>query len=624
MGDCLNRFIDRISAPLLALLFAVAAFALYGVALRAPFLFDDYTSIVANTRLVRLWNYIPPAGPRGVGYLSFALNYAASGLEPAPYRAVNIAIHALNGLLVFYLLGRVADHLAPERKGGRNRALAAAAALLFLVHPVQTGAVTYVVQRFTSLSTLFYLLSFTCYLSAAERYRREGRFLDRGHLAPYVASVVSVLLAMKTKEIAFTLPLAILAWEFLFRRKGGGGGDWPVPLAYYLPLALSILVVPAQFLGSTSSIGELLGEVERRSRETTEIGRWEYFLTEARVLVIYVRLLFVPVGQNLDYDFVVSRSLLEPAVLLSFSFHALLVAAAVRIYRRAASGIILLIPFGVFWFYLTLSVESFIMPIHDVIFEHRMYLPSPGMIAAAAALLATAAERLPGERGRKALPCLLAASLLVLSALTVSRNLLWSDGIGVWRDAIAKSPGKARPRANLAELYLKLGRTAEAERELVEALRIDPSIPLLHNTLGNVYKLQGRFPEATAEYERALLLDPRLAEAFYGVGTILAEKGDRQGALQYLRKAVELSPGMYEAYVVIANVYDVMGRKEEALRLYAYAIAIRPDYDLAWFNQGILREGTGDREGARGDYRKALSLNPSLESARKRLETLGR
>jgi hypothetical protein len=523
------------------------SFCLYGVAIRAPFLFDDDANIVSNTNLAQLLESLLVAGPRGVGYLSFALNHAFSGLDPAPYRATNIVIHALNGLLVYRLVRQVADHFAPPGEGGTNRELAAAVALLFLVHPVQTGAVTYVVQRFTSLSTLFYLLSFTCFLSAAKRYRRGGRFPDRRHLVPYAAAVVSAVLAMKTKEIAFTLPLAIFAWETLFRRKGSGNGERPLPLPYFLPFALSILVVPVQFLGTTASIGELLGEVGRRSMETTEIGRWQYLLTETRVLVTYVRLLFVPVGQNLDYDFAVSNSILEPAVLLSIAFHAFLVASAVRIHRRNRSGLVLLVPFGVLWFYLTLSVESTFVPIHDVIFEHRMYLPSPGMIAAAAGLFVTAAGRLSGDTGRKALPWLFVASLLVLSALTISRNLLWSDGIGIWRDTVAKSPGKARPRKNLGVALDQAGKSDEAIAQYLEAIRIEPHSAVTYANLGTALYESGRKADAIACYRTALRYSPGLAEAHLNLGIALEDRGNAAEAILHYREALRLRPGLLQA-----------------------------------------------------------------------------
>jgi tetratricopeptide (TPR) repeat protein len=625
VGDRLKRRPVRLL--LLGLLFAATAFALYAPALRSPFLFDDYTSIEANPRIAEVRNFLPPSGPRDAGYLSFALNHAASGLDPLPYHAVNVAIHALCALLVFLLVGSAADHLSPggaraeEGGDGRNGPVALAAALLFLVHPVQTGAVSYVVQRFASLCTLFYLLSFACWLAASARYRRGGRFLEARHLVPYVASFLSALLAMKTKEIALTLPLAIAAWELLFRRKGAGAGERAVPAAYYLPVALSLLVVPAQLLSSAASPGELLGELERRTAETREIGRWEYLLTETRVVATYVRLFFLPAGQNLDYDYAVSKSLLEPAVLLSLAFHALVVAVSVRLYRRTEAGRILLVPFGVLWSYLALSVESGAVPIRDVIFEHRMYLPFAGMAAAATAAVEAGALRLAGERGRRALPVLLAAALLALSALTVARNVLWSDGLGIWRDAAEKSPAKARPRANLAALHFDGGRMEEAEREYVAALRLAPALPLLHVNLGNVYRVQGRRGEAAAEYRRALVCDPRFAEAHYGLGVVLAESGAREEGLGHLLLAVALSPSMHEAWVALANAEDGLGRKEEALAAYSRAIALRPDYALAWFNRGIAREGAGDRDGARSDFRKALELDPALAEARRRLDS---
>ncbi|MDA8105706.1 MAG: tetratricopeptide repeat protein, partial [Nitrospiraceae bacterium] len=268
--------------------------------------------------------------------------------------------------------------------------------------------------------------------------------------------------------------------------------------------------------------------------------------------------------------------------------------------------------------------ESSIIPIRDVIFEHRLYLPSSGLISSFLTGLFISAERLLKEKSRNFLIVFIASVLIIFSALTINRNMLWQDGVSIWKDTIEKSPFKSRPYSNLANLYQEKRMYAEAENNYLKAIELSPSSSGLHNNLGNVYKAQARYTEAINEYTKAIDLDPKFAEAYFNLGVTLSDLGQKENALFNLNKAIEFSPLMFDAYISLGNVYDDMGRKAEALEAYTKSLEINPYSYMAYYNRGIFYERIGDIENAKKDYFKALELNPGWDLPGNQLERLGR
>lgn len=601
----------------------VATLLLYQNILYAPFVFDDHHSIVNNLRLHDPMNFVPPVGPRDVGFLTFALNFALSRFSVFSYHLVNILIHIVNALLVFVLYRSLVKRFSPQSSDGRNFLLAAAISLIFLVHPVQTNAVTYIVQRFTSLAALFYMLSCILYIRASDVFSEKRQFFRPLHLVLYLLSLVSVALAMKTKEITFTLPLMIVLYELLIRLHKGAVQR--PPLLYLAPFVMTLLIIPAGIIDTGVTVGEMLGELSDKSMEDRTVPRTDYLFTQFRVIATYLRLLLFPSGQNLDYDYPVFGSLADPAVFLSLLLHLALFGAAVYLFARlrGRDSVVLLVPFGIFWFYLTLSVESSIIPIRDVIFEHRLYLPSAGIIAAFVAGLTAAADKLGQEKGQRAAAVFFVAVVLVLSSATIRRNTIWQSEQSLWEDTVRKSPLKARPHGNLANAYHKAGRSDDAIREYLRAIELRPDMEGTYNNLGNAYKALGRYTDAVSAYIRGIDRNPRFAEAYYNLGVVLNENGEPLKALENLKKAVEINPKLYDAYMTMGNIYDDSGMKGEAFQAYSKSLEINPYSFMTYYNRGVFYEGVGDRENARKDYLRSLELNPAWEMSRKRLQEMG-
>src|SRR5205809_1803228 len=422
-------------------LFAVTL-AAYWNSFRVPLVFDDLVTIQMSTtvRFGELgWNFI---SPRSVLYKTFTLNYLWSGQEVWSYHVVNFILHFLNGLLIFVIAERIFQGLRPSRfpreeeSKSNSRIYAALAAAFFLVHPVQTESVTYISSRSELLSTFFYLIGFLIFVWWPV-YRI-------GFLCT-LAVGVAYFFGLGSKETVITLPATIFLYDYLFL-SGATFRPLIARWRFYCPF----------IIGGAGAIYYLLTVALRQSVGGSLPGHlswWHYFLTEIRVLVRYVQLLFFPIGLNLDYDFKPSTSPLEPAVIASFVFLSALLFLGWKLRRRAA-----VFAFSILWFFITLSPTSSVIPILDVIFEHRLYLPLVGVCLSLPLLVEMAYGKL---RQRFAIPgSAFGYSCLVLIALigtTLVRNHVWGDEVRLWEDVVAKSPGKERGYHSLSFAYYKRG-----------------------------------------------------------------------------------------------------------------------------------------------------------------------
>jgi tetratricopeptide (TPR) repeat protein len=576
----------------------------YGNTFHVPFTFDDITSLVEKPVIRDLGSFLGRAdgylyNPRRfVANLTFALNYRVGGLSVFGYHVVNLLIHLCSALLV-YLLTRLtlaSPHLAKSRLVSGFRSLPPVAGLLFVVHPVATQAVTYVVQRYASLATLFYLASLVCFAAARNEQERLGRRLAPSALLRFGAATLAGLLALATKEISFTLPFALLLYEGMF---------YPMTRFKRLLVAVAGVVGALVFLGvafvAGGRIGALLTDVGQALTESRVISRGDYLLTQFRVLVTYLRLLVLPVGQNLDYAYPIAKTLFSLPVLASLLFLALLFAGAVALLVRAGRGggepLLRLIAFGIFWFFLTLSIESSIIPITDVIFEHRLYLPLAGVSMAAAAGFSLLGRYLPRAAGR----LLVAVVVILLALATWQRNGVWGDSVALWRDVIAKSPGKARPYNELGKVYFDRKAYPEAVAAYREGLRLDPAFAPACNNLGVVLLKLGDLDGAIAQYERFLQLKPDFAEAHNNLGAAYRKKGNFAAAMEQYRIALRLKPDYASAYNNMGVAYALQGKYAEAAEQFATAVRLQPD-------NGEFRENLAKVYDLRGEKEKAAAV----------------
>jgi Flp pilus assembly protein TadD len=526
------------------------SFALYANAMPAAFQFDDTTSIVDNPAIAALdprawWSFWPG---RILAYGSFALDRRVHGLTPTGFHVTNVLVHAAASLAAYWLLVQLAAQATP-RVGARWAALAGAA--VFAAHPLQTQAVTYVAQRCASLCAALYLATVSVWL--------YGQLPARRGRARWTLPVALLLgLATNfTKELAITLPLAVLLVDRVAFAGERGTLRRVAPL---LPLCAVVPLVAA--------VGHRFGVAGGGlSGETTLVSRGTYALTQIDVVARYLRLLVLPLGQNVDHDIAWRHAIGEgsPPLLLLVLLHAAVLAAAIAAWRRGAR----LWAMGPLWFSLTLLPESSVFPIRDAMFEHRLYLPMLGP----ALLAGLSLERLARWR-RPAGVAALAGVILLLGGLTVARNRVWRTPETLWRDAVAKSPGKARPWLGLGAALGRAGATGEASRCLERALALRPDYEEAWTNLGNVRLRAGDLPAAITAYHRAIEVKRDHVAAWYNLGVALDRAADLEGAAQAYSQALRLRTDDAASLNGLAGVRLKQGRAEEALPLARHAAAL--------------------------------------------------
>jgi len=616
------------------LIILVVGFLAYSNTFHGPIQWDGVQMITENPVIKDLGNFISNArgyefNPRRfIGNLTFALNYKFGGSSVVGYHAVNLIIHLITALLVYFLVILTFKTPFTRLSGGSvtlSPFIALFSALLFVSHPIQTEAVSYVYQRFTSLATLFYLLSLVMYVKgrlASEGQEDTGQDAEGGgqpgeekingrSLLFYLVSLIAAVLAMKTKEIAFTLPIIVILYEFTFFKL-----SFKKKILFLVPIALTLIIIPLSLLQSSKSIGELLSDVSAKARLQTNMPRWDYLMTELRVIVTYIRLLAAPVNQNADYDYPIYTSLLTPPVFLSFIFLLLILGLGAYLLYSSQRGRLKtspsapherLIGFGILWFFITLSVESSVIPIVDVIFEHRVYLPSVGFFVGLSTGLLLLAQRFKIENIIAAFLCL---AIVALSGLTYARNSLWMNTIKLWSDTAMKSPNKPRPHFNLGDAYADAGRMDESLSEFEKAVVVKPYDPQAHYNLGVAYSKRHRNDEAVREYQNALYLYPAYANAHNNLGFTYAEMGRENDALQEYKAAIAIMPDYADAHFNLGSVYADRGLYDEAISELQRAIAINPEYADALNSLGNVYLKLGRLNEAAEEFQAGLKLTP--------------
>jgi tetratricopeptide (TPR) repeat protein len=524
------------------------AFQVYAPALGGPFVFDD-TSLPYHTQdfpnALRAWI----GGVRPLLMFSYWVNYRFSQ-APFGFHVINIVIHLLNSFLVFFIARKL---LQPSSS---DWLLPAFAGAVFLLHPIQTEAVSYIAGRSECLSVLFFLAAFAVFL-----YRRPPAVSWR------IAIAVLVLFgaAAATKEHTLTLPALLLLTDYYWNPGFSCSGirrNWRV----YVPIALGAA-------GGLAWVARILAHNGSAGFGVKDFTWYQYFFTQCRAFFVYLRLLAFPAGQSLDWDYPISRNILDHGAIFGLAAILALTAAAIYFRRRYP-----LASYGFLVYLLLMAPTSSFVPIKDPVAERRLYLPMIGMLLVAIAAL----QHIRVDRRK--LAAALCGIAAVLAFVTYQRNQLWASGIAIWEDAARKSPGKQRVHFQLAHTYYTNGRCGDAIAQYAEAARVQ-------------------------QPDYGLLVD-------WGLAYDCADQPDR--AVAKLREAAALDPKAH-VYSQIGMVYAKRSRWPEALEALAQAEKVNPNYPVTYYYRGGVRAKTGDFAGAVADYQHALALDPLMEPAREGL-----
>jgi tetratricopeptide (TPR) repeat protein len=533
---------------------------------------------------------VSTAAGRPIANFTLALNYAISGGRPWSYHAFNLIVHALAGLTLFGIVRRT----MAAKAWGSEAALVAA--LLWTLHPLQTEAVTYVVQRTESLMGLLYLLTLYCFIRYAEN-ETLARSATAGDLRATAGrskwagfSCLACLLGMATKEVMVTAPLVVLLYDRTFISRTFAQ-SWGRRRAYYLALAATWLPL-AVMVASTG--WNRAGTAGYRAGA----GVLGYGLTQIAAVAHYLWLCLWPHPLVFDYG---AGLVVDPwdIVLPGLLIAALMAGTLTAIVRRSAWGFL-----GA-WFFLTLAPSSSILPVAtQTMAEHRMYL-------ALAAPAVAAALGLRSLFGRWSLPAGLGLAC-VLGLATSGRNSLYASPEALWSDTARIRPENDRAHTNLGSLLLAGGRVAEAIAQFETALRIYPSDPIAHFDLGSALWQSNRDDEAINEYRKAVRIDPGLVEAHAGLAQVYLSAGRTPEAIEELESVVRLRPDDTETRNGLGNLLLQSGRQEEAISQYQAALGVNPAYLDARNNLGSALTAAGRYGEAIRQFQAALQIDPGV------------
>ncbi|MGB9498839.1 MAG: tetratricopeptide repeat protein [Dissulfuribacterales bacterium] len=700
-----------------ALLIAIMLFLgamVYSNTFNSPFLFDD-DGFIVNDYAIRMTELsrdsIKTAGLQGfpahryLPNISWAVNYYFGRLNPFGYHLVNLIIHLLTGIFLFFFIKTTlrASIKNPEaliivstqcnRGGGvyprPNRegikpspttdetmidacadkinpdVIAFFAAMIWIVQPVGTQAVTYICQRMTSMVALFYILSLLLYVRGRMALRQAPSDWRKPCLY-FSGCLFSAICAIATKENAGTLPLVILLYEWFFFQDLKL--DWSRRQILWIAFfGIVFAGVVFWFLGENPLL-RIMNSYNRRN--FTLIER---VMTEWRIMVYYISLFaWAPPGRlNLDHDYPLSLSSVNPDTTM-ITLAAILALFALAAYSAKKER---LIAFGILWFFITQATESTIIGI-ELIFEHRTYIPFMMISLMFVLVVFRAFHRLQGgldsrssRRGRvdpvflscrggvhprpqqsgvdpvsfpgpdregvnpsptaahpngshphsvfnKTSSCILLCAVTILFSIwTYQRNQIWQNPVSFWSDCVTKSPGKFRPHNDLGVAFYDADDISGAITQYEKAIRIDPDHADAHNNLGNALFKQGNVDEAIQCFRRALAMNPNHTKARNNLANALTQKGDIRGAIKNFQTILKKYPNYVEANINLGAALAQLGQVDDALEHYQAALKSDPYNPEAHNNMGVLFVQKNMFPEALEQFKRALALRPGYVSA---------
>lgn len=601
---------EQTRLSILAALLILAAAAVYFNSLACPFIFDDVQGIANNEYIRTLW---PPWRPLQAPYrstlsgrpilsLSFAINYAIGGSTVRGYHLTNVAIHAVAALLLFGVVRRTlrCGRLA-TRFGAASAPIAFAAALIWVVHPLQTQSVTYIIQRAESLMGMLYLATLYAFIRSLQSPRAG---------AWRAVSVACCFLGMGVKEVMVTAPLLVLFYDAVF-----AAGSFAAALRRNRPY-YALLFASWIFLGALNASwprGSTAGLSVRG------IGVLSYALTQPGVLLHYVSLSLWPAGLCVDYGWKTVESLRDaigPLVVIVVALGITLWACI----RRPALGFVLAS------FFLILAPTSSVIPLQNPAFDYRMYLPLAALtvcfVVIAASLTGIGRSRGDGaQRPWSAAPLLIVAfaAAAALGWRTIVRNRDYASALSIWTDVLHKRPSNHRGYVGVGMHCAEQGDLDAALQHFARALELYPDSRHAHYFTALVLTRLNRVDEALPHVQKAIELEPDLYEDRNLCGVLLHAKGRHEDAAGQFAEALRLKPDSGAAHLGLARSQVRLRKFDDAATHYQRAIELGFQADVARVELGDLLIQLRLYENAARIYQESLRLNPDQPMVLNRL-----
>jgi len=512
-----------------------------------PFQFDDHNQISYRDwvhsldyfKKLSIWLSI---NERPLSLFTIAINYVLHGEKVFGYHVVNFLIHFASGLALYYWL-----RILPIVKNDKTKSnwFPIVVALFFLLHPVQTQSVTYIIQRMTSLAGMFLLLSVFFYTKARLKHVETANFKSVSF--QYILSLIFGVLGVLSKQNVAVFPVVLLLIEFFFIRNREGK-IYKTYITSVVAIGFFAVVAALVTIGLPS--------------ETTSISSMQYFATQMLVIPRYFQMMLVPIGLSLDHGVKIVDGLFNTSSLLGLSFILLIIGYAIFMAKREP-----LFAFGIFWIFITLSVESSFLPITDPMFDHRMYLPVAGFGMAFWTLL----NRFLFEKKPSLLKPVVISILLLFSVMTIARNHVWNSRVAIWTDVTEKYPDHLRGWMALGKMYLNedVNDVRKATECFEKAQSIDPANEENLIDLGFVYMSTGQQQKGLLCYEKLQKSKNReyREQALRVMAAYQSTTGNIDDAETNIRKVLKIRPGDAETWKSLFYLYFNKSEFEKANRI---------------------------------------------------------
>ena len=599
---------------------------IYYPSLHYEFQFDDIANIMKHFK-IRHYNFgdLVFSGPRWISYWFNSLHYKIGKFDPFSYRVGNLVLHTTNGLLVFFLLLFCLSNLK-KRSFFKDNALALSfvTALLFLLHPVQTQTVSYVIQgELEGLATFFILSMALCLAKITHTKSQVTQYICTGLLYAFA------ILSTGSKEISIISPVLLMIFDW-FLIAQGSWKNFKKRLLLHATL-LAIVTTIYLYLLKPKFFTEILG-LQRVAKNNignaithdprATITPWMFFISQFKVIIHYLWMFIWPFNISVEYDWKLARSIFAPDAIFPLIF---LIGLAILVIKRLRKNPSDLIAFGAVWFFVCLAPRSSIIPSPELLVDYKTYMASigwlfilaTGIVIGIQKIIPLVAKRLPMLTPALAQPAMVLALALPLGIATVQRNTVWRSGLEFWANMMKNAPGKARVHNNYGVELSQKGNFKEAIFYFKKAIKMDNKYPDPHNNLAVAYSRTNEIDKAIEALKAGIRIHPYYPEGYNNIASFFLQKKQPEKAKRALATALKLRPHYGKAYFNLGRVYIELNQKEKAWECFKKAcFEADLDTDIGFYMYGRVSLALKKYDDAIVGYTKALELNATIKDAR--------
>ncbi|HSW73805.1 MAG TPA: tetratricopeptide repeat protein [Candidatus Limnocylindria bacterium] len=566
---------------LLLPIFLVSVTALvYYPSLSYGFQFDDVANIPRHFSIRHNGFFdLFVSSTRWISYWLNTLYYKIGKFEPFWYRAGNLCLHSMNGLLIFFFLlyaGRQLQRRSFFKE--HTVAIAFCTALLFLVHPVQTQTVSYVIQgQLEGLATFFVLSMSMGVLLYHKTHSWLGKALELGVLCGLA------FLACGSKEIAIITPLLLVLIDWFFVAQGSWSSLrqrlWLHGMLACIMVGMYIYFLKPSFfttiLECKSRAANNAGNIIT-SNPKDLITPWYFFISQFKVILHYLWIFVWPFGISVEYDWVLSTGLLAPDCIIPLF---ILFGIGYLVFRFLQHDRGSIPAFCLLWFFICILPRSSIIPSPELLVDYKTYMASFGwlvLLASGLVKISTVLPRLLSIATRRpVMQVQTLFTLLVCVSLgwaTRERNTVWESGTAFWGNILKNAPTKARAYNNYGvELAKDISKCAEAIPYFKKAIELDKHYSDPCNNIAVAYSYVGDIDGAIKALQRSVAIEPNHPEGYNNLASFFLAKKEFARAEQLLHIALQLRPHYGKAYYNLGRVYTDQGQLHKAWEYFKIA-----------------------------------------------------